>query len=177
MKPEHIRLGVQTLTVDETSVARLRTFAGVLAAFTAVVHLLHPSQGGAALLVYANAGYLGDPRPLAFAVGAFALLSGVLLGYNGFAGRWLYLGGIAVVLAFLGGFAVWHTALDHGAFWPHLHPNEHGAGHPLAVAARHLLDDPLVLVSKLTELALLASLLVLLRVDGGGRDSGTSDRR
>lgn len=150
--------------MDETTVGRLRYLAGGLALFTGVVHLLHPSQGGVALLVYADAGYLGDPRPLAFTLGAFALISGVLLGYNGFAGRALYLGGGVVTGLFLLGFVVWHTLLDHGAFWPHLEPNVHG-GNPLMVAVEHLLDDPLALVSKLSELALLAVLVTLLRVD------------
>lgn len=156
--------------MGEQTVARLRQLAGGLALFTAVVHLLHPSQGGAALVVYADAGYLGDPRPLAFTLAAFALISGVLLGYNGFAGRALYLGGVAVTGLFLVGFVAWHTLLDHGAFWPHLEPNAHG-GNPLVVAARHLLDDPLVLVSKLAELALLGCLLVLLRVDCRGPET------
>lgn len=159
--------------MDEPLIGRLRQVAGGLALFTAVVHLLHPSQGGAALLVYADVGYLGDPRPLAFTLAAFALISGVLLGYNGFAGRPLYLGGVAVTGLFLGGFVAWHTLLDHGAFWPHLEPNAHG-GNPLVVAVQHLLDDPLVLASKLAELALLACLLVLLRVDDG--DPAAADR-
>ena len=161
--------------MDETTRARLRLLAGGLALFTAVVHLVHPSQGGAALLVYAQAGYLGDPRPLAFTLAAFALISGVLLGYNGFAGRTLYLGGVVVTLCLLVGFVAWHTLLDHGAFWPYLEPNTHG-GNPLVVAARHLLDDPLVLTSKLAELALLGCLVVFLLEDrpaaSGGRGSG-----
>ena len=150
--------------MDETTVGRLRRLAGGLALFAAGVHLLHPSQGGVALLVYADVGYLGDPRPLAFTLGAFALVSGVILGYNGFAGRSLYLGGVVVTLCFLLGFVAWHTLLDHGAFWPHLEPNVHH-GNPLVVAVEHLLGDPLALVSKLAELALLACLAVLLRVD------------
>jgi len=158
--------------MDEATVANVRLLAGGLALFTAVVHLLHPSQGGAALLVYAEAGYLGDPRPLLFTLAAFALIAGVLLGYNGFAGRPLYLGGVAVALWLLGGFLAWHTLLDHGALWPHLEPNAHG-GDPLVVAAGHLADDPLVLASKVVELALVACLLVLLRVDA----LGTGDRR
>lgn len=151
--------------MEESTVARVRLLAGGLALFTAVVHLLHPSQGGVALLVYANAGYLGDPRPLVFTLGAFALISGVILGYNGFAGQALYLGGILVTGLFLVGFVAWHTALDHGAFWPHLEPNVHG-GNPLVVAVEHLLGDPLALASKLAELALLGCLLLLVRVDG-----------
>lgn len=154
--------------MDDSTVGRLRVVAGLLALFVAVVHLLHPSQGGVALFVYAKAGYLGDPRPLAFTLGAFALVSGVLLGYNGFVGRRLYLGGLAVTLVFLVGFLFWHTLLDHGAFWPHLEPNAHG-GNPLVVAAQHLLDDPLALASKLGEVALLGCLVVLLWVDDPAR--------
>ena len=154
--------------MEPSTVRRLRLLAGGLALFVAAVHLLHPTQGGVALLVYARAGYLGDPRPLLFTLTGFALVSGVLLGYNGFAGRPLYLGGVAVAVALLGGFVAWHTLLDHGAFWPHLEPNAHG-GNPLVVALRHLLEDPLVLVSKLAEVALLACLAVLLRVDDGRR--------
>lgn len=150
--------------MDATTVARVRLLAGGLALFTAVVHLLHPSQGGVALLVYAEAGYLGDPRPLAFTLAAFALISGVILGYNGLAGRVLYLGGVGVTLFLVVGFLAWHTLLDHGAFWPHLEPNVHG-GNPLVVAAEHLVGDPLALASKLAELALLACLTVLLRTD------------
>lgn len=151
--------------MEEPTRSRLRLLAGGLALFTAVVHLVHPSQGGAALIVYAQVGYLGDPRPLAFTLGAFALISGVLLGYHGFAGRRLYLGGVVVTLSFLLGFVAWHTLLDHGAFWPYLEPNAHG-GNPLVVAAQHLLDDPLVLVSKLAELALLGCLAQLLWAEG-----------
>jgi hypothetical protein len=154
--------------MEESTARRLRHLAGALALFVAAVHLLHPSQGGVALLVYANVGYLGDPRPLLFTLAAFALVSGVLLGYNGFAGRGLYLGGVAVTGALLGGFLAWHTVLDHGAFWPHLEANVHG-GNPLVVAAEHLARDPLLLASKPAELALLGALVVLLGAEDAAR--------
>ncbi len=151
--------------MDAGGVSRLRYLAGGLAVFVAAVHLFHPSQGGVALLVYAQAGYLGDPRPLLFTLGAVALLAGVILGYQGFAGRRLYLGGLIVVAVFPVGFILWHTVFDHGAFWPYLEPNVHGHGNPLVVAAQHLVGDGYVFVSKVAELSLLVVLLVLLRVD------------
>lgn len=151
--------------MEETSVRRLQAIAAILALVVAGIHLLHPSQGGVALLVYARVGYLGDPRPLLFTLSAFALISGVLLGYNGFHGRRLYLGGIVVTLSLLLGFVAWHTVLGHGGFWPYLEVNQHTHGSTLSVVRWHLASDPTLLVSKLTELALLGCLLVLLRVD------------
>lgn len=151
--------------MEASSVERLRAIAAILAVVVAGIHLLHPSQGGVALLVYAQVGYLGDPRPLLFTLGAFALVSGVLLGYNGFHGRSLYLGGIVVTLSLLLGFVAWHTVLGHGGFWPYLEVNEHTGSSTLSVVRWHLASDPTLLVSKLTELALLGCLLVLLRVD------------
>jgi len=151
--------------MDDADVARLRIAAAVLAAVVAGIHLLHPSQGGVALVVYAREGYLGDPRPLFFALGAFALVFGVVAGAQGLTGRRLYLGGIAVTLAFLLGFLAWHTALDHGGFWPHLEANEHSHRHPLLVAADHLRRDGLLLAATLAELGLLAALAVLYRAD------------
>ena len=151
--------------MDDADVARLRVAAAVLAAVVAGIHLLHPSQGGVALVVFARVGYLGDPRPLLFTLGAFALVFGVVAGAQGLAGRRLYLGGIAVTLAFLLGFLAWHTALDHGGFWPHLEANDHSHRHPLLVAADHLRRDGLLWAATLAELALLAALAVLSRAD------------
>ena len=151
--------------MDEAELGRLRVVAVVLAVVVAGVHLLHPSQGGVALLVFARVGYLGDPRPLLFTLGAFAIVFGVVAGAQGLTGRRLYLGGIAVTLAFLLGFLAWHTALDHGGFWPHLEANDHPHRHPLLVAADHLRRDGLLLAATLAELGLLAALAVLYRAD------------
>ncbi len=151
--------------MDDAEVARLRIVAAALAGVVAAIHLLHPSQGGVALLVFARVGYLGDPRPLLFTLGAFALVFGVIAGAQGIDRRPLYIGGIAVALAFLLGFVAWHTALDHGGFWPHLEANEHPDRNALLVAVDHLRRDGLLLASKLAEAGLLAALLVLYRVD------------
>jgi hypothetical protein len=151
--------------MDASSVRRLRWAAAALALVVAAIHLLHPSYGGHALVIYASAGYLGDPRPLFFTLGGFALVFGVLLGYNGFAGRRLYLAGILIVLPFFFGYAAWHTLLDHGAFWPYI--EAHGAHdeNPILVVLAHLRVERLALVSKIAELGLLACLVALYWAD------------
>lgn len=155
--------------MNETGRRRLQVVTAVLALLVAGLHLLHPSHGGHALVVYAAAGYLGDPRPLLFSLGGFALVFGVVLGVNGFAGRPLYLGGILVALAFFLGYAAWHTVLGHGAFWPHIEPHGHVEGHPVVVVGEHLLVERLALLSRLAELALVACLVVLSRSESGTR--------
>lgn len=151
--------------MDEGTIGRLRVVAGVLALVVAGIHLLHPSQGGHALLAYARVGYLGDPRPLLFTLGGFALVFGVVAGYNGVGGRLLYLGGIAVALAFLFGYGVWHTALGHGGFWPHIESHGHTDANAIVVVFRHLAVERLALVSKLAELALVSCLVALYLIE------------
>lgn len=151
--------------MDEQRIGRLRLLAAGLALVVVGIHLLHPSHGGHALVVYASVGYLGDPRPLLFTLGGFALVFGVLLGYNGFAGRRLYLGGIVVALAFFFGYAAWHTLLGHGGFWPHIEAHGHTDENPVLVVLAHLAQERLALVSKLAELALVACLVVLYKHD------------
>ncbi|MFP4625039.1 MAG: hypothetical protein ACLFNI_00425 [Natronomonas sp.] len=155
---------VSSESTEMRRIGQLRVIAAVTALLVAAIHLLHPSQGGVALVVYANVGYLGDPRPVLFTLGGFALVFGVLLGYQGLDDRRVYLGGICVSLAFLLGFAIWHTVLDHGAFWPYIQPHGH-EGNPIVVVALHLIDDPLALASKVLEVVLLATLVVLYRAE------------
>lgn len=159
--------------MEEPVRARLKVLTAAFAAVVAAIHLLHPSHGGHALVVYAAAGYLGDPRPLLFTLGGFALVFGILLGYHGFDGRPLYLVGIVLTLAFPLGYAAWHTVLDHGAFWPHIEPQVAEEGHPLVVVLEHLLYERLALYSRLAEAGLLAGLVALsLTEPGSGPDVG-----
>ncbi|QLD85147.1 hypothetical protein HWV23_05220 [Natronomonas halophila] len=151
--------------MDDSTVRRIRLAAAVLALVVAGIHLLHPSHGGHALVVYAAAGYLGDPRPLLFTLGGFALVFGVLLGYNGFAGRRLYLAGVLVVLPFFAGYAAWHTLLDHGSFWPYIEAHGTHDENPIPVVLAHLRVERLALVSKVAELGVLACLVTLYRTD------------
>jgi hypothetical protein len=147
--------------MDQHARVRLQVVAAALALAVAAVHLLHPSQGGHAIVVYASVGQLSDPRPPLFALGSFALVFGVVLGYNGFSGRPLYLGGIVIASAFPIGYGAWHTVLDHGAFWPHLASNESHGGNPVAIVFEHLFGDALALVSGIGSIALVGCLLVL----------------
>jgi hypothetical protein len=107
--------------------------------------------------------------PIAFVVlftlGGFALVFGVLLGYNDFAGPRLYLAGIVVVLPFFLGYAAWHTVFDHGAFWPYIEAQESHGEDPILIVLAHLRVERLALVSKLAELGLLGCLVALLRLD------------
>ncbi len=143
---------------------RLRYLTAGLALVVAAAHLLDRTEGGIALLVYVQAGYLGSPLPLLFVLGSFALVFGVVLGFQGLAGRLTYLGGIAVVGTFLFGYVVWHTVLDHGAFWPYIEGTHHH-GTTFEWFEMHLLGDPYVLGTKAAELVLLVLLIALYRLD------------
>lgn len=141
----------------------IKKVIAILAIVVAGIHVLHPSLGGPALLVYINHGTLVDPRPLAFVLIGFLLVFGVMLGYQGFEGKWLYLGGIVLTSAIIVGYPAWHTILEHGAFWPHLEPHYH-PGNPVRTVIQHLIDDPIALLSKLVELFLLGLLVALFRI-------------
>lgn len=158
--------------MDETTTARLRVAAVALAGVVAVTHLLHPSYGGPALLVYANAGYLGDPRPILFLASGFALVFAAMLILTDLYRREAYLlvGGVAAT--YLVGFGVWHTLLDHGAFWPGIQPIAHDDTHIVVLLFDHLVNDRLTLVSKAAEAAVLVVSVVLFRAADAGDPRG-----
>lgn len=155
--------------MDERDRLRLRLVTALFALVVAGIHLLHPTHGGHAVLVYAAAGYLGDPRPLLFALGGFALIFGVVLGFNDLDGPRVYLAGIVLALAFLLSYGLWHTVFDHGNFWPYIEPHGHTDGHTVVIVLKHLLYDRLALASKLAELGLLVCLVVLYRTTSRSR--------
>ncbi|WP_058366436.1 hypothetical protein [Haloparvum sedimenti] len=162
--------------MDETMVARLRVAAVALAGVVAVTHLLHPSYGGPALLVYASAGYLGDPRPVAFLAGGFLMVFAASMIVADVYRRGAYVLAAAVAGTFLVGFGVWHTLLDHGAFWPGLEPRGHPDTGVVVVLLDHLVGDWLTLTSKGAEAALLVVCVVLFRAEaprGDGPNSGS----
>ncbi|MGM0604980.1 MAG: hypothetical protein ACQETB_04830 [Halobacteriota archaeon] len=149
---------------------RLQGAAGLLAIVVAAIHLQHPSLGVRPLLVYAQLGYLGDPRPLVFTLSALAILLGIALaidvGSTGVAvgprRRWLYALGAALMAVHLLSYVAWHTVLDHGAFWPHIEPRGHDHGGTIRVVADHLREDAFALASKVAELFTFVALSTLL---------------
>ena len=137
----------------------LRRVAGLLTGVVVGIHLYWALPVATQQLRF---GILHDPRPAAFLLATMAMLMGVLLVLQGFDPLPVYVGGIALMVVFLGGYAAWHTVLDHGAFWPGrpAHGGHSDLG-PLRLIAVHLLDDSLAFASKLVEAALLAVLSVL----------------
>lgn len=150
---------------DRLHADRLHWVAVALAFVVSGIHLFHPIYGGPALLVYANVGYLGDPRPLLFLAGGFLLVFAAVLALQGVYLRLAYATMAAVSLAFLVGYGLWHTVLDHGAFWPHIHGHGHD-GNPVVVLWAHVTGDAVDFVSKLTEAALAVVSLLLVRATG-----------
>lgn len=152
--------------MSDTLVRRLQIAAVVFAAVTVGIHLFHPTYGGMVLLVYLTAGHgLIDPRPPAFLLGSFAILFFGMLVYHDVARGPAYLAIAAVSLTFALGYGVWHTALDHGAFWPHLKAIESHEQHPILVVLDHLLADNTAIVSKVAEVGLAAVSIALYRLD------------
>lgn len=142
-----------------------RYAAGLLAGIVAGIHLLHPSLGLPRLITHIQVGTLFDPRPIVFTLTALSMVVGILLFRAGFYPRVIYAAGIALMCTFLGGYVAWHTVLNHGAFWPHIPATPHNNLGYLESVYLHLIGDPVALVSKFHEIALLGVLLVLFRVD------------
>ncbi len=145
-------------------VTELRYLAAVLAVAVAAVHLLHPRLGAPRLVMFLEIGTLFDPRPLAFTLAGFLIVFGIVLAYQGLFVRAVYLGGIALMLVFLFGYVAWHTVLDHGAFWPHIQAHGHDTG-VIETVWVHLVSDTYATVSKPLEVALLAVLVALYRLE------------
>lgn len=151
---------------DDPAVRVVRTIAGFLVLLVAWLHLLHPQYGLSRLLLFVDVGTIYDPRPPLFVLSGIALLCGVVLAFYGVRRRQLYLAGLGLMVAYLLGYVAWHTVLDHGAFWPHIH----GHGHEVGIVENvldHLREDTLALISKTAELALIPLLTVLAWVERG----------
>ena len=137
-----------------------RYLAGALALLVAGIHLY---WGFPRLVVYVQAGMVPDPRPLLFVASAIAILLGIARVLDGSDPDRIYLAGIGLMLTYIAGYALWHTGLAHGAFWPWgPEPITHDES-ALRVVADHLLADRLAQVSKLAEALLAAVLFVLYR--------------
>lgn len=138
----------------------LRPTAGLLAVVVAGVHAYWALPDMARQL---SVWQFPDPRPATFLFATTAILMGILLVVQGFDPLPVYVGGMVLMVVFLGGYVTWHTTLNHGAFWPGRRvPGHTDAGtSAVTVVGGHLLADRLALASKLAETALLAVLAVL----------------
>lgn len=141
--------------------------------YTTVVLLLvvagiHLYWGIPRFTAYASVGTMPDPRPLAFVLSGHAIVLAITLVVLGvIESRRTYLPGIALMLVHLVGYAAWHTVLSHGgeavASGGHSHDHIH-VGDIVLDLIQHLVNSPLALGSKLTELTvvlLLSSLYLM----------------
>lgn len=135
------------------SLDRLRLITGGLTILVAVLHLGHPTAGFPRLVQLVQIGHpFLEPRPLAFTLSGVVLIIGVLARWNGFIGtREAYLGCMAMMVTYLGGYVLWHMT-GHGAFWPY-HPADpvFHLGNPIRIMYIHLAQDPYELLAKTTE--------------------------
>lgn len=83
--------------------------------------------------------------------------------YNEITGTRVYLLGILLMLPYISGYAIWHTVLDHGRFWPHLDAHGHQDTGLVEVVVVHPRTNTPALVSELSEFALLITLVALYR--------------
>lgn len=129
--------------------------AGALTIVVALLHLGHETAGFPRFVLLVSTGQpLLDPRPITFTIAGVGLIIGVLATWNGFVDRqWAYRLGIAMMVAFMAGYVLWHLT-GHGSFWPYrpgsaeLHP-----GNPIVIIVDHLRIEHWALASKTAELA------------------------
>lgn len=136
---------------------------GGLALAVAAVHLY---WGIPRFVAYASVGTMPDPRPLAFVLSGHAIVLAITLVLLGRVdSRRTYLPGVAITIVHLVGYAAWHTVLAHGVSGAstsggHGHGHLH-AGDALLLVVDHVVNSPLALVSKSSELILLVLLSFL----------------
>lgn len=151
----------------------LRYLAGALAVAIAAIHI-GSDWGFRKLVFYAQVGQFPDPRPFLFVGSGMAIFLGIARVLDGHDPAPVYLAGIALMLAYLIGYPLWHTGLAHGAFWPWgPEPITHDES-AWRVVLDHLSATPIAAVSKLLELALLGLLTALYRSDGAKQDEDVS---
>jgi len=115
---------------------------------------------------YASIGSMPDPRPLAFVLSGHAIMIAITLVVAGVLdARRTYLPGMGLVLVHILGYVAWHTVFDHRiGHTPGTTSHSHAGTQIWSVPGTvldHLLNSPLALLSKTTELALLVLLGVL----------------
>lgn len=184
---------------------RVRVAQFLAVQLVGAVAVVHFAVGSEQLARIAAAGLLGEyltgqvlerPRALLFVASSLALLGGVGAAARGWIDRrTAYQLGIAMMATYLLSWVGWHTVLDHGLALSGdaADAPTHAHGGVLATLVSHYVDPLLAtvaastsetgsprtllgIVSKTLELAALALLLVLLRVDPAARTGGLGRR-
>lgn len=143
----------------------LRITAAVLAIVIALLHLLHPRLGAPRLIAYLEIGTVFNPLPVLFTLVGGLILFGIVLVNQGLFVRTVYLLGFLLMSGLVVGYALWHTVLEHGAFWPYIEGHGHRHGGYLELLWLHLRDDTIGAISKLLEILLAAVLAMLYLID------------
>lgn len=143
----------------------IRYLAAFFAAMVALIHLLHPRLGVPRLIQHVQVGILADPRPLLFTISGIAIIVGIALVRSRTLVKAVYGLGVLLMVAYIGGYVAWHTVLDHGAFWPHIHGHGHAGIGFVESLLLHATGDTIGLVSKFYEVLLLTLLAILLKYD------------
>lgn len=144
---------------------RRESLQGATAVLAVAVAGIHLYWGIPRFTAYASVGRMPDPRPLAFVLSGHAIMIAITLVAAGrLEVRRTYLPGIALMLVHLVGYAAWHTVLAHGA--GPAAGSGHGHTHLTlwtgpGIVLGHLVNSPLALLAKTTELAVLVLLGVL----------------
>lgn len=140
----------------------LRYLAGGLALFVSGVHLY---WGFPRLITQIEVLAMPDPRPALFVLSGVAIVFGIAQLLDGRDPKPIYLAGIGLMLAYIGGYVAWHTVLGHGGVWP-WGPEPHTHDAPAAVVVvEHLRADRLALIAKIAEATLAVMLAILYRTD------------
>ena len=148
--------------------AGVRYAAGALAVAVAAIHIY---WGFPRLIVQLQAGMVPDPRPAVFVLSGAAIFFGIAQILDNQDPKPIYLAGIGLMAAYIGGYVLWHAFGGHGGFfWP-WGPEPIVHEEPAAVVVvDHLLSTPLDLASKTLETLLLGLLVVLYRGDPQSTD-------
>lgn len=155
------------MTARDLPLKDFRYAAALLAGIIGGIHLLHPTLGLPRLITYLQVGTIFDPRPVIFTLTAILIVIGIMMGRRRMYPRVVYGAGILLMIGFVGGYVLWHTVLNHGAFWPHIPETPHTDLGYFEAVWLHLINDPIAMISIFHELALLGLLLVLFTHDTG----------
>lgn len=150
--------------ISRTKSQHLRYAGAALGFVVAAVHLFHPTHGFGRFvtILAADPGlFASHPRSLAFVLSGLAIVLGINYALVSGANRTIYALGAGLMAVYVVGYLGWHLS-GHGGFLPNRRPIYHGLAPHEAVIA-HLTTDPWAAVALVTELALLAVLVVLYR--------------